>query len=43
MKAFLWYILHTFTGCKEEDLDRMNHGSRSSCRKCNRKYFRYFN
>jgi len=42
MKRFIYYIIHGITGCKEEDLNRLNHGSRSICSKCERKYFRYF-
>jgi hypothetical protein len=36
---FLYWILHTFVGCQEEDLEYDIKGSRATCKKCGRVYF----
>lgn len=36
----LYYILHYFTGCNDEDLDWYKNLS-ATCRKCGRVYFNF--
>jgi hypothetical protein len=35
-----YYILHTFTDCKDEDLDWFK-DKKATCRKCGRIYFNF--
>ncbi|WP_291643509.1 hypothetical protein [Clostridium sp.] len=36
---FIYYIIHTIIGCKEEDLEYKFNGNLGICSKCGRKHF----
>ena len=36
----IYYILHTFTNCPDDDLDWFK-DAKGTCRKCGRNYFRF--
>lgn len=37
---FLYFILHYFTGCKDDDLDWFK-DKKATCRKCGRVFFNF--
>ena len=38
---FIYYIIHTFTGCKDEDLKYNKSKSVGKCNKCGRNIFMF--
>jgi hypothetical protein len=44
MSKIIFFILHTFKQCKDDDLEHMNNNRhRLQCKKCGRIYFKWNN
>ena len=37
----IYFIIHIFTGCPDDDLEWVNKDKRAICKKCGRVYFNF--